>query len=257
MEIEFKNINYNKLKNLSFKIFGNKINCIIGDESKYDVYKLLTCDTNYDGSIYINGNLNFQICEITHISSKDTFRYKTINAEFVSFLEQAGYDKDTILKRIKESLKIVGLEDKRSKFIGDLSFGEQILLKFAMAISRHFKLLILDDIFGYLDDDAKEMVKNVVMMLKTKYGKTIVILLNDTDFSYTFGDKYIVIKKGELLLQGSKDIFNDNYEKLEENGIDGPQIVKFSRLVYSKKGIKFHARDNVKDLIKDIYRSIE
>ncbi len=89
-----------------------------------------------------------------------------------------------------------------------------------------------------------------------RYGKTILLVSNNIDFIYPFVDYYYVMNDGEVVLEGDKELFYDKQNKLKEYSVDIPQIVEFINLAFVRKSVILHHRNDIKDLMKDIYRSV-
>ena len=63
-----------------------------------------------------------------------------------------------------------------------------------------------------------------------------------------------MIKNGKIFLEGNKYDVLSNEEAMTECGLVVPSLLHFSNLVYDKKGVKIGYRDEINDLIKDVYR---
>ena len=88
-------------------------------------------------------------------------------------------------------------------------------------------------------------------------SKTIIIASSDTDLALSLADDVIGLNNGNLIFQGDKfDLFM-NTKLLNENNIDEPDIIRFENLVKNDKGIDIGYRDDINDLMKDIYRFVK
>ena len=92
--------------------------------------------------------------------------------------------------------------------------------------------------------------------MKIKYNKTIVITSEDTDFALKLADYIYVIDKGKIIVHGDKyDVFNNKV--LNDIDIHIPEIIEFQNKFSKKTKLSINYRDNVNDLIKDVYFNIE
>ena len=71
---------------------------------------------------------------------------------------------------------------------------------------------------------------------------------------HKISDNIYLINNGDLIKYGDKyDIFTD-FELLKEHNIILPNTILFSKKVLDKTGKKIGYRDDINDLLKDIYR---
>mgnify|MGYP002594109503 CR=1 FL=1 len=75
-------------------------------------------------------------------------------------------------EKIKESIRLVGLDPEDKKKVGKFSLGMRQRLGIAQAIMEGQDILILDEPFNALDYKTYEDVKAIIRMLKAE-GKTI------------------------------------------------------------------------------------
>lgn len=195
--------------------------------------------------------------DITVIKKDYIFKKETVYEEMKYYLENINYNEGLIDKKIDDALLIVGLSYKKNVKINKLSTGEEFLIQIASKLSLNPKILVIDDIFYYLDKKNREILINLVRMLNSKYKRNIILVSNNIDFIYKYANEFIIIKNKEIFLRGPKEIFFKEYDKLIANNIDIPQIIEFSKIAYVKKNIKLHIRNDIKDLMKDIYRNVK
>ena len=116
------------------------------------------------------------------------------------------------------------------------------------------KIIVFDEPTIGLDYESKKNFIKLIRMLKNRYNKTIIIISHDIDFIHNISDYVILLDKGKLILTGNKYDILGNPDVLKEYNLPIPKVVEFSYKVLKNKGIKMGYRDDVNDLLKDIYR---
>lgn len=114
------------------------------------------------------------------------------------------FNKDEIMENSKASLKNVGLEDKISSLVENLSWGECQRVAIARALARKPALILADEPTGNLDKDNAVRILHLLTGLKDK--KTTVIIT-------THATHLIDGKKGDMLIHIDKGSIC--YERLE------------------------------------------
>lgn len=277
MEINFDNVslsinNKEILKDISIKINPKQITGIIGtsEAGKTKLLELINASVvPTQGKVTIDQIISEKNVDINNLAKlkkivgfvyqnpKDRFLCETVKQEIRLHLDSTNENKNNDENRIKNTLKMVGLsEDYLSREIKTLSFTEEKKLAFALAISCNPKILLLDDpSYGISNLDKNELIKLLTMM-KIRYNKTIIIVSNDTDFLLKLVDYIYVLDNGKILKQGSKYEILSNEEIMNKTKLNMPKIIEFVNLVREKKQIKLNYRNDINDLVKDIYRNI-
>lgn len=260
MEINIENINLkDRLKDINIEIPIGKTTGIIGNNGsgKTSLLEVLSLNIKTPGNITIKGK-QLEKNKIGYLSQDiDTnFKKDTVISELQNVLEENNYPKTKQEKRKKDVLTMVNLTDYENRKINTLSNSEKKLLKIACVLIHNPKILILDEPFECLDNNEINNILKIIRLLKYRYKKTIIIASNQTDLLHKLSDKIIVMDKGKVIKEGDKySVFEkDNLTKI---GIDIPKVIKFSDTVKSKKKINLGYRDEINDLIKDIYRFIK
>lgn len=102
-----------------------------------------------------------------------------------------------------EMLSLVGLTDAANKKAGQYSLGMKQRLGIALALISDPELLLLDEPTNGLDPNGIIEIRNLMIDLTTKHGKTILVsshLLAEIERTATHVG---IINKGELLFQGT------------------------------------------------------
>ena len=263
MDLKINNVSYKYskigykdksiFKDISFDIKTGLITSIIG-ESKTTLLELLAGTfTPNTGTITINDKpLNKNQIGIMH--QLPIFLNNTVLEELISSILINDYKTDDNNKRIIDSLNLVGLNSSFiNRDISTLSSSELTKLSLANALICNPKILLLDDPTYSLDYKDIKHISNLIKLLKKRYNKTIIIASNNIDFIHSITDYVAVVNKNEVVIDTKYNIFKNNL-LLKKYNISEPSIIEFSSTVLNKKNIKIGYRDEINDLIKDIYR---
>lgn len=165
------------------------------------------------------------------------------------------FKKKCDLNHIKQALEMVDLNVDLNQNPLTLSSGEMKKLAIASILSYNPKTIILDEPEINLDNKSIEILIKLLKMLKNRYNKTIIITSKNTDFLLRLCDNIKIIYKNEIVLSGNKyDVFTKDIEKY---GLKKPKIILFEQLVKKEKNIKLLYRDDINDLMKDVYRNVK
>ena len=162
-------------------------------------------------------------------------------------------------KKIKDSLKIVGLDSKYlNKKISLLSLSEQRLVLFAISLLSNPNMIVFDNFFEGLDLKTTKFVINILSQLAEQYNKTFFIRCCDVDDIYALTKKVIIFEKNEFFVGGDTiEVFDDYIEILIKNGLPIPKTVMFTYRANSLKNTKLGYFKDIRDLIKDIYKKVK
>ncbi len=269
MEIIFKNVSYrykNKklLDHINLKIENNHITGITGE------YKSLLCEMidgikkHSSGTITLDKtesnkeNLKWIRKEVSmiHQNYQDQFFTDNVKEEFLFLMSRLDYKPRDKNKKMEQALILVGLDNNYlKKNISSLSTGEKKLLQVAICLIHNPNVIIFDEPFVELDLLNRRKLTKLIKMLKDKYQKTVIISSNDSDMLYELTDDMIILKKDNVLINDQTTKVYQNIKLLEENDIEIPRLVIFTKLAKAKK-VKLSYHRDIRDLIKDVYKHV-
>ena len=190
-------------------------------------------------------------------NTKSSFFCETVKEEIEMSAITHNYKIKQLNKRVKDVLKILNLkEDILNRNPMTLSNNETKLVGLASILIYNPKILILDEPTNNLDDKTKKELLVLLKMLKNRYHKTIIIVSHDMEFIHKLVDNIIVLNNGEIVLHGNKYQVFSNTRILKKYGLLAPKIMLFRERVLNRKGIRLEYRDEINDLIKDIFRNV-
>ena len=247
--MEIKNINYNNIfNNVNMSFTSSNIYGIVG-KGKSTLFNIINQDI-----IPTNGKIvNVKNIGYLKQNVKEMFFNDTVYNEIKYRLRNKNY-KD-IDKKIKDSLLLVDLDVNLLNMNPDsLSSVESRKLGLCCVLISNPKVILLDEPVIGFDKNEKLRFINLLKKLKKRYNKLIIVATNDTDFLHKLVDYVYVLNEGKVVLEGDKyTVFKD----VKKYGIKVPKEIEFSNMVKDKKNIKIGYRDDINDLIKDIYRFVK
>jgi len=105
--------------------------------------------------------------------------------------------------RVEDTLKLVGLEAKADRLVGELAHGDQRVAEIAMALSLEPRLLLLDEPTAGMGDQETHQITRLVRRLHRDKNCTIVLIEHDMRVVFHLADRITVLDQGMLLAEGS------------------------------------------------------
>lgn len=107
-------------------------------------------------------------------------------------------------------LEFVGLYEKRYLQAGSLSFGQQKLLEFAMALMNEPTVLLLDEPTAGINPTLINGLIDRLKRANTEFGITLFIIEHNMRVIMNMADTIYCLAHGEMLAQGKPDEIQDN-----------------------------------------------
>lgn len=128
----------------------------------------------------------------------------------MSFLDAFGRNSQEEKERAERLLDFVGLYEKRFLRSGSLSFGQQKLLEFAMALMNEPTVLLLDEPTAGINPTLINGLIDRLKKANTDFGITLFIIEHNMRVIMNMADSIYCLAHGQLLAKGSPDeIQND------------------------------------------------
>lgn len=211
------------IDDVSLEIKQNEIYGIIGlsGAGKSTLIRLINRLEEPDsGQIFINDR------EITGISNKELREErKNIGMIFQGFnlfssrdvfkniaypLEISGWNKADIAPRVRELLKLVGIEDKEKSRISQLSGGQKQRVAIARALAGRPDILLCDEATSALDPQTTKAILSLIRGIKDELGLTVIIITHQMEVIHEICDKVAIMENGKIVASGVvNEVFSD------------------------------------------------
>jgi len=100
-----------------------------------------------------------------------------------------------------ETIRLVGLEDKRDAYVRSLSGGQRRRLDLALALIGDPELVFLDEPTTGFDPAARRAAWGVIEKLK-QLGKTVLLTTHYLDEAQALADRVAIVKDGRIVAEG-------------------------------------------------------
>ena len=107
--------------------------------------------------------------------------------------------------RAEDLLNFVGLHSKRDLAAGTLSFGQQKLLEFAMALMSEPDLLLLDEPTAGINPTLINGLIDRLKRANAEYGVTLLVIEHNMRVIMNLADEITCLAHGRVLAQGKPD----------------------------------------------------
>lgn len=120
------------------------------------------------------------------------------NVDFAMRLAEPELTAKEIDERIRETLALVGMEERMRHMPGQMSGGEQQRVAIARAVAHRPKVVFADEPTGALDTESGLRVMQLFRNLIEKEGVTIVMTTHDPNLM-ELGDVVYELEDGEII----------------------------------------------------------
>ncbi|MEM9147779.1 MAG: ABC transporter ATP-binding protein [Pseudomonadota bacterium] len=232
IEVEGVSKSYGGVKantDISIKVEVGKITGLIGPNGsgKTTLFNSIVGFHPIDkGSIRFEGQeiSRLRVQEIARLGLLRTFQQTRIYSEMncvdnmlisvphrkMGFLDMFGRHTKPELERAEHLLEFVGLYEKRLLRAGDLSFGQQKLLEFAMALMNEPTVLLLDEPTAGINPTLINGLIDRLNRANSEMGITLLIIEHNMRVIMNMAHHIYCLAHGELLAEGAPEqIQND------------------------------------------------
>jgi NitT/TauT family transport system ATP-binding protein len=121
------------------------------------------------------------------------FPWKSVAGNIAWGLEAQGYEKSKIDEIVERQLAMIGLADFRNHYPAELSGGMKQRAALARVLAFDPKVLLMDEPFGALDAQTREVMQEELMNLWERTRKTVVFVTHDIDEAVFLADRVVVL----------------------------------------------------------------
>jgi energy-coupling factor transport system ATP-binding protein len=222
------------LKNVSFEIREGNITAIVGPSGcgKSTLVSILSGvipnlmpNGVHEGSFEVGKEVNISV--VSQSPENQLFGYGVEDA--ISFgIENMGINYYEIEERIEYVLDLLNIQHLRKRSVSTLSGGQRQAVCIASVLAMKPDILIMDEPVSSLDPNGKKLIQTVLNQLRAA-GQTTIIVDNNLDWCSDIIDHVIGLYDGEVIFDGDKNKFYDNFEIQEKLGVTIPQEIEIYR----------------------------
>jgi lipoprotein-releasing system ATP-binding protein len=209
----YEPVKFHVLKDISFEVDRGEFVAVIGKSGSGKstlLYLLSTMDTDYEGTVTING------IQVTGLSQNQlagfrnehigfVFQFHFLLPEFsvldnvmLPALKLKKKGKEEIEHQAMELLTLLGIKGHEHKKAARISGGEQQRVAIARALINAPAIIMGDEPTGNLDSKNTKIVFDIFRQLAKERGQTIIAVTHDDDFAANC-DRIIELSDGMLV----------------------------------------------------------
>jgi len=158
----------------------------------------------------------------------------TVVEEEVGFgPENLGVPTDEIWKRVENSLRAVGMLERRKDSPNKLSGGQKQRVAIAGVIAMEPKCIVLDEPTAMLDPNGRKEVIEAVEQLRKEKNVTVILITHYME-EVIDADQVFVMDEGHVVMHGKpKEIFS-RVDELKKYRMDVPQVTMLADALIQK-----------------------
>ena len=151
----------------------------------------------------------------------------TVFEEIAYGLENLGLEKEEIISRVEEILKLLEIEKLRDRNPYDLSGGQKQRVALASIIAMNPDILVIDEPTSQLDPKGTEDIFKIINLMANE-GKTIILVEYKLELIAEYAENILVLDEGEVILSGkAEEVLNNKILLEKEIGMTQYSILAY------------------------------
>ena len=186
------------LDHVTFDVKDKEFVCILGSSGcgKTTLLRLIAgLDVAQEGSIVLDGEgIRGTSPKVGMVFQEySLFPWRTVIDNIAFGLEMQGMAKDERYRIADQYLSLVNLSPFRDSFPSELSGGMRQRIAVARALALDPVLLLMDEPFGALDAQTRNMLQMELLDIQKATQKTIIFITHSVDEAVYLSDRIIVL----------------------------------------------------------------
>ncbi len=117
-------------------------------------------------------------------------------------LENLGYPRDEMRKRVDWALNLTGISDLRDRSPHEMSGGQQQRVAIAAVLAMQPEIIVLDEPTSFLDPLSAQKIFDVIHELNKNLGLTVILVEHRLDLTAKYANHIIIMDQGKVRFDG-------------------------------------------------------
>jgi len=189
---------FHVLEDISLEVGDKEFVCILGSSGcgKTTLLRLIAgLDTAESGAILLDGKEMHGTSDKVGMVFQEysLFPWRTVIDNIAFGLEMQGMKKEERYRVAEKYLNLVNLTQFRASYPAELSGGMRQRVAVARALALDPAVLLMDEPFGALDAQTRNMLQTELLEIWEKTKKTVIFITHSVDEAVFLADRIVVL----------------------------------------------------------------
>ena len=160
---------------------------------------------------------------------------ETVERDMAFGPRNMGLSEEQVAERVRRAAAYVGLsDDVMGKSPFDLSGGQKRRVAIGGVLAMEPEVLILDEPTAGLDPEGAAQILQQIRRFREESGTTVILVTHNMEDAARITDRIVVLSHARLALSGTPAEVFGQPERLEELGLEVPQVTRVFQLLREK-----------------------
>ena len=188
------------LEGVSFDVSDGEFVCIVGPSGcgKTTLFRIIAgLEAATAGDVFLNDErVDGPTPDMGVVFQEyHLFPWRTVRGNVGFGLEKGGVGGEKRRQRVDRLVELVGLEGFGDSYPKALSGGMKQRVAIARALAVDPDLLLMDEPFGAVDAQTREMLQSELLEIWRETGKTVLFVTHDVEEAVKLADRIVVMAK--------------------------------------------------------------